>query len=86
MDNSKELSENQPFASPFMKTTTSSKLRWFSQAVLGLLLSGAGLSMCIDAGFVKFQGGDWFWYGTGALVVFQAGLCVLIDSSRFRTL
>jgi hypothetical protein len=40
--------------------------------------------MAIDAGLSKAQGGEWFWYGTGALVVFQAGLCLVIDSTRFK--
>jgi len=60
------------------------KLRWLIQAVGGLLCTGAGLSMAIDAGLNKLQQGSWFWYGTFALVVFQAGLCLLIDSLRFR--
>jgi len=58
--------------------------RWIIQAVSGLLLTGSGLSLAIDAGISKLQGGEWFWYGTGALVVFQAGLCLVIDSTRFR--
>jgi hypothetical protein len=41
------------------------KTRWILQASLGLLLTGAGLSMAIDAGLIKLQGGDWFFYGTG---------------------
>jgi len=40
--------------------------------------------MAIDAGISKLQGGEWFWYGTGALVVFQAGLSLAIDSNRFK--
>ena len=60
------------------------KTRWIFQASLGLLLTGAGLSMAIDAGITKFQGGDWFYYGTGSLIVFQAGLCLVIDATRFR--
>jgi hypothetical protein len=60
------------------------KTRWIIQASLGLLLTGAGLSMAIDAGFTKFQGGDWFYYGTGSLIVFQAGLCLVIDAARFK--
>jgi hypothetical protein len=59
-------------------------IRWFIQAVGGLLLTGSGLSMAIDAGIYKSQGGDWFWYGTGSLIVFQAGLCCLIDSIRHK--
>jgi hypothetical protein len=62
------------------KSTT----RWVLQATTGLILTGSGLSLAIDAGMTKMQGGEWFWYGTGALVVFQAGLCLLIDASRFR--
>jgi hypothetical protein len=60
-----------------------STIRWVLQATGGLILTGSGLSMAIDAGMTKMQGGDWFWYGTGALVVFQAGLCTVIDSTRF---
>ncbi|MEY3646102.1 MAG: hypothetical protein RL127_810 [Bacteroidota bacterium] len=61
-----------------------STIRWVLQATGGLILTGSGLSMAIDAGMTKMQGGDWFWYGTGALVVFQAGLCIVIDSTRFK--
>jgi hypothetical protein len=61
-----------------------STMRWVLQATSGLLLTGSGLSLAIDAGMTKLQGGEWFWYGTGALVVFQAGLCLIIDSIRFR--
>lgn len=59
-------------------------LRWFIQSVSGLLLTGAGLCLAIDAGFSRASGGDWFWYGTFSLVVFQAGVCLMIDSVRFR--
>jgi hypothetical protein len=61
-----------------------STIRWVLQATGGLILTGSGLSMAIDAGMTKMQGGDWFWYGTGALVVFQAGLCIVIDSTRYK--
>ena len=64
--------------------TNKSKKRWIIQAVAGLLLTGSGLSMAIDAGICKMQGSEWFWYGTGALVVFQVGLCLMIDSARYR--
>lgn len=52
------------------------------QAVGGLLLTGAGLSMSIDAGSVRTKGGQWFWYGTVALIVFQTGLCLVAGSVR----
>jgi len=63
-----------------MKKTT----KWILQATLGLLLTGAGLSMAIDAGLTKNQGGDWFLYGTRALMVFQAGLCLVIDAPKHK--
>jgi hypothetical protein len=59
-------------------------LRWLIQSVSGLLLTGTGLSMCIDAGVNKLSGEPWFWYGTAGLVVFQAGLSLVIDGVRFR--
>ena len=49
---------------------------WLLQAPLGLVLVGAGLSMAIDAGTCKAYGQPWFWHGSFALVVFNAGLCV----------
>ena len=49
---------------------------WLWQAPLGLVLVGAGLSMAIDAGTCKAYGQPWFWYGSFAIVVFNAGLCV----------
>lgn len=60
------------------------KIRWILQATLGLLLTGAGLSMAVDAGLTKNQGGDWFLYGTSALMVFQAGLCLVIDAPKHK--
>jgi len=60
------------------------KTRWFVQSVVCLLLTGTGLSLCIDAGLKKLSGDPWFWYGTAGLVVFQAGLSLAIDSIRFR--
>ena len=64
--------------------SVSNKKRWRIQAVTGLLLSGSGLSMAIDAGLSKMQGENWFWYGTMALIVFQSGLCLVVDSVRFK--
>ena len=61
-------------------------MRWLMQAIGGLLLTGAGLCMAIDAGAVKSQGGEWFGYGTLSLVVFQSGLCLMVDSLRFHIL
>ncbi|NVJ84702.1 MAG: hypothetical protein HWE15_00245 [Algoriphagus sp.] len=63
----------------------SRKKRWFIQSVSGLLLTGTGLSMCIDAGLNKLAGDPWFWYGTIGLIVFQGGLSLVIDGVRFRS-
>lgn len=60
------------------------KNRWLLQSVGGLLLTGAGLSMAIDAGIQKSKGETWFVYGTLSLIIFQLGLCLLADSVRFR--
>jgi len=58
--------------------------RWLIQSVAGLLLTGAGLSVCIHAGVEKLGGEDWFWTGTLGLVIFQAGLSLVIDGARYR--
>ncbi|MCG9899981.1 MAG: hypothetical protein MH132_08275 [Hydrotalea sp.] len=55
-------------------------IRWLIQAPVGLILFGAGLSMAIDAGFERYQGNSWFWYGTEALIICNAGLCIFGDS------
>ncbi len=56
------------------------KTKWLLQSTLGLVLTGAGLSMAIDAGFEKYAGHPWVIYGTLALVVFNSGLCVTINA------
>jgi hypothetical protein len=58
--------------------------RWLIQSVGGLLLTGTGLSLCVHAGVEKFAGEPWFWTGTFGLVIFQAGLCLVIDGLRYR--
>lgn len=57
--------------------SSKNKKRWLTFAPLGLVLIGAGLSMAIDAGFSRMNGAltiNWVLYGTGALIVFNAGL------------
>ena len=67
-----------------LKTCKYNKVKCELQAVGGFLLTGAGLSMCVDAGLVKAKGGKWFLYGTMALIVFQAGLSLVADSVRYK--
>jgi hypothetical protein len=62
----------------------SHKRRWWWQSVSGLLLTGAGLSMAIEAGIRKAGGEDWIIAGTLALIIFQTGICLVADSVRFR--
>lgn len=57
--------------------------RWKHFAPLGLLLIGAGLSLLIDAGIYKSSGApplNWIAYGTGGLIVFNAGISVFGES------
>ncbi len=56
------------------------KKRWLIQSTTGLILTGAGLSMAIEAGLQKFSGGSWILPGTLALVIFNSGLCITIDA------
>ena len=64
-----------------MKKSTGFK-RWVIQAPVGLILIGAGLSMAIAAGNVKAAGGNWFLYGTSALVsVFVSILKIMLHYS-----
>ncbi|MEN0048669.1 MAG: hypothetical protein AAF806_16525 [Bacteroidota bacterium] len=63
--------------------------RWLIQSVRGLIMNILGLCMVIEAGMLKFQEASslkWIGAGTLALIIFNAGLCLLIDSLRFRML
>lgn len=55
-------------------------IKWLVQSITGLVFTGAGLSVCIDAGLEKLQGHSWFLSGTIGLIIFQTGLCLMIDS------
>jgi hypothetical protein len=59
------------------------KKRWFNYAVFGLILTGAGLSLAIDAGMYRLSNpptANWVVYGTCALIVFNSGLCFIGQS------
>jgi hypothetical protein len=56
---------------------------WLLRAPLGLVLVGLGLCLVVEAGFYKHSGvATWNWIlaGTGALVVFNSGLCIFGDA------
>ena len=60
------------------------KKRWLIQAISGILLTGTGLSMAIDAGFEKFQGNPYLLYGTLSLIIFMAGINLIIDADNYK--
>lgn len=62
------------------------RLHWLIKAPSGLLLTGLGLCLLTEAGMAKLSGNAWFWSGTLALVVFNAGLCLFGDAVRYRVL
>ena len=56
-----------------------SKTRWLIFSISGLLATGAGLFLFGEALWYKFNNYNfwiWFAWGTAALVVFNAGLCL----------
>ena len=50
------------------------RMKWLVFSPLGLALIGFGLTLVTDAARAKSAGEPWFWYGTLALVVFNAGV------------
>jgi hypothetical protein len=52
------------------------KAKWLIFSVTGLLLTGFGLSLAIDAGMNKFSNDPWIAEGTIALIIFNTGLSV----------
>ncbi len=50
--------------------------KWLLFSPLGLTLIGLGTSLISDAARAKNAGEPWFWYGTVALCVFNAGIAL----------
>jgi len=53
--------------------------KWLIYAPLGLVLTGAGLCFTAEAAVMKYNDvppAEWILAGTGALIVFNAGLSV----------
>ena len=50
------------------------KAKWFLFSISGLLLTGFGLSLAIEAGIHKANNKDWLLQGTLALIIFNTGL------------
>ena len=61
--------------------------KWLTQAPLGLVLIGFGVSLVAEAAMLKYGGAPWTqWvpYGTVALVVLNSGLSVFGNSILHR--
>lgn len=57
--------------------------RWLLLVILGLVCNGSGLSLLAWAAHQKFVlGGDWFWPGTLALILCNAGLCCVVAAKK----
>ena len=52
----------------------SRKTKWLLFSISGLLLTGLGLSLAIDAGIDKSNDLAWVMKGTIALIIFNSGL------------
>jgi hypothetical protein len=50
------------------------KAKWFLFSISGLLLTGLGLSLSIEAGIHKANNQDWFLNGAFGLIAFNTGL------------
>jgi hypothetical protein len=61
--------------------------QWMLRGGAGACLVGMGLCMTIESAFYRFNGAaffNWFFFGTFSLIVTIAGICLLIDSLRFK--
>ena len=61
---------------------------WFWLAPVGLILTGLGLSVTLEAAGRKWKGapaGNWFPLGTLGLAIFNSGIAVFGDAVRRRS-
>jgi hypothetical protein len=66
-----------------MKFKSKHYRKWFAYGGIGAVLMGTGLSMIVDAAFLRNNGvvfWDWVIYGTLALCVFMAGISFFGDA------
>jgi hypothetical protein len=52
------------------------RVKWLLFSPLGLTLIGFGITLVTDAARAKNAGEPWFWYGTAALCVLNAGVAI----------
>jgi hypothetical protein len=60
--------------------------KWLLYSPFGLTLIGLGASLMLDAARAKNDGEPWFWYGTLALCVFNAGIAVFGEGVKCAVL
>jgi hypothetical protein len=60
--------------------------KWRRFAPLGLIAVGAGASAVGEATIRKAEGRSWVLYGTAALCVLNAGLCLFGEAVKQRAL
>jgi leucyl aminopeptidase len=69
---------------------SSSPIRWYLKAQLGVLLLPVGLCLFGEAVSRKVvqmlgqDGGPWFWYGTLSLICINAGIGLMVESGLTR--
>ena len=69
---------------------SSSPIRWYLKAQLGVLLLPVGLCLFGEAVSRKVVqmlgqvGGPWFWYGTLSLICINAGIGLMVESGLTR--
>ena len=75
-----------PDARPVTGRRTDRHTAWRRLAPLGLVTVGAGASAIGEATIRKATGRPWVVYGTVALCVFNAGLCLFGEAVKQRAL
>ncbi len=63
-------------------------MKWFLLAFVGTLLNGAGLAFLGDSIVHRtLEAGAfnaWFWDGAVALILINAGICLIVEAAKWR--
>jgi hypothetical protein len=71
---------------PSVKWRMTTRTKWLVFSPLGLTLIGFGASLMLDAARAKNASEPWFWYGTAALCVFNAGIALFGEGVKCAVL
>lgn len=69
------------------KDYNSYRRQWLIRGGVGAGLTGFGISYLTSVSLLRYDGApfwNWFSQGTLALIVFIAGICLIVDAVRFR--